>query len=81
MNEINIIMSLKHPCLLNYHSLYEDAQHLYIVYDYWVGDPLFRLVEQGLRLSSGQIARLIYQIIKFAKFLHLNHIYHGQINP
>ncbi|CAD8085789.1 unnamed protein product [Paramecium sonneborni] len=81
MNEVNILMSLKHPCLLKYCSLYEDQQHLYILYDYWVGDPLFKLLEQGLVLNSIQISKIVYQLIKFVKFLHKQNLYHAQITP
>ncbi|CAK69528.1 unnamed protein product (macronuclear) [Paramecium tetraurelia] len=81
MNEVNILMSLKHPCLLKYCSLYEDQQHLYILYEYWVGDPLYKLLEQGLVLNSTQISNIVYQLIKFVKFLHKQNLYHAQITP
>ena len=71
-NEIHILMTFKHPALLSYFSLYEDQQHLYILYEYWVGDPLYKLVVQGLKLNSSQIANITFQILKLIKFLHQN---------
>jgi len=44
MNEINILMCFKQNGLNQFHSLFEDGDILYILYDYWVGDTLYKLI-------------------------------------
>jgi hypothetical protein len=43
MNEVNILMNFKHPSLLTFLRQYEDQHHIYLLYEYWIGDPLYKL--------------------------------------
>lgn len=81
MNEINILMNFKHISLLSFLRQYQDQHNVYILYEYWVGDPLYRLYLQGVKMQATQIANLINQILKVLKLLHQEGIYHGNVTP
>jgi serine/threonine protein kinase len=81
MNEVNILMNFKHPSLLNFLRQYEDKQHIYLLYEFWVGDPLYKLFLSGHRMQTAQMANVLYQVVKLLKVLHQEHIYHGSITP
>lgn len=51
MNEVNILMYYKQPGLHQFHGLYEDASHLYILYEFWTGESLHKLVKQGVKFG------------------------------
>ncbi|CAD8077179.1 unnamed protein product [Paramecium primaurelia] len=81
MNEINILMCFKQSGLNQFHALFEDGEILYILYDYWIGDTLFKQLQQGLLLTTQQISQIIYQLIKVCRFLTINNLYHAAILP
>jgi hypothetical protein len=45
--------------LLKYEGLYEDAANIYVLYEYWLGDPLYKLIQQGILLEKEHIASIL----------------------
>lgn len=81
LNEVNILMCHKHKGQLSYHAVYEDNMNLYVVYEYWTGESLFRLLQQGFKPTPQQTASLVHQVAKVAKFLAAHDLYHGCLIP
>jgi serine/threonine protein kinase len=59
-NEIHILRSIKHQSLLELKRVYENPKYLFIVYEFYKGESLFKLFNSGLQLHEVQIASIIY---------------------
>ncbi|KAM3142552.1 hypothetical protein pb186bvf_005454 [Paramecium bursaria] len=80
-NEIQILRSIKHQYLLDLKRVYENQKYLFIVYEYYKGESLFKIFNSNIHFHEVQIASIVYQILSALKFLHQHQFYHGSINP
>lgn len=55
-NEIQILRSVKHQGLLELKRVYENSKYLFIVYDLYKGETLFKLMNSNVQLHEVQIA-------------------------
>lgn len=47
-NEIQILRSIKHQSLLELKRVYENSKYLFIVYELYKGETLFKLLNSNL---------------------------------
>jgi serine/threonine protein kinase len=81
MNEIGVYMCCpRQSFFMNFRQVYEDKIHLYVVFEYWHGEQLSKVLATT-RLSQVQMNSIMLQLIKAAKYLHNNGLYHGMITP
>lgn len=61
-NEIQILRSIKHQSLLELKRVYENSKYLFIVYELYKGETLFKLLNSNLQLHEVQIASVKVRI-------------------
>jgi calcium-dependent protein kinase len=55
--------SIRHQSLFELKRVYENAKYLFIVYEYFKGESLFKIINSGVALHEVQIASVIHYII------------------
>ena len=56
MNEINILMCFKQAGLPPFYALFQDLDVMFIVYEFWTGDSLFKVLQGGIKFNNLEIA-------------------------
>jgi hypothetical protein len=56
MNEVHILMCVKNSPLLPFKALYQDRNVLFILYNFWSGESLYKIVHSGYKFSEAEKA-------------------------
>lgn len=79
MIEHNIIMSLKHPNILNCLEIFEDDSHFYIVFDYFSDTTLEHRYLGLQRISEDKLQFIFQQLVELIMYFHKNGFAIGSI--
>ncbi|OHT06994.1 CAMK family protein kinase [Tritrichomonas foetus] len=80
-SEINALMNLSHPHIINMYEYFYDEFYLYIVLEYCPGGSLNDIIESGGRMETPQLITYCKDIISGLNHCHQNHIAHLDIKP
>ncbi|KAG5899045.1 hypothetical protein JTB14_000069 [Gonioctena quinquepunctata] len=79
--EINILKTLKHPCIMTMRDICNTPDEVYIVLDYMKGGELTNRIFSTVPLSESNVKFLFYQIVLAVQFLHSKGITHRDLKP
>ncbi len=79
--EARSVASLNHPHVLRVFDWGEDADGPYLVMEYLGGGSLRDLLDQGVRLSHSQAARLGTEVAQGLAYAHARGLVHRDIKP
>ena len=79
LNEVDIIRSLDHPCILRIYEYFEDKFNYYIVMEYCPGGDLFEKLESVKKFSEEQVAKVMQQVFSVLFYMHTKKIIHRDI--
>ncbi|GAB6027961.1 Checkpoint kinase 2 [Chamberlinius hualienensis] len=81
MNEVNLLKTVNHPCIINIEEVIDTKDTLYIVFNLIEGGDLCdRISNRGqLKESSAQI--ILYQLLLAIQYLHSQGICHRDLKP
>lgn len=54
-NEIDMLMRLDHPSIVNIYDIYEDEENIVLVLEYMEGGELYNMVGNKTRFSESQV--------------------------
>ncbi|CAH0715605.1 unnamed protein product, partial [Brenthis ino] len=81
MNEVNIMKTLRHPCIISTEEVFDSQNAVYIVLELMQGGELFdRITKQG-KLSERLTRFLFRQMVLAVKYLHSQGITHRDLKP
>ncbi|XP_026761817.2 ovarian-specific serine/threonine-protein kinase Lok [Galleria mellonella] len=81
MNEINIMKSLKHPCVISTEEVIDTCDAVYIVLELMQGGELFDRITSQTHLSEKLTRFLFRQMVLAVKYLHSQGITHRDLKP
>ncbi|GLG98422.1 Ovarian-specific serine/threonine-protein kinase Lok [Gryllus bimaculatus] len=81
MNEVNILRSLDHPCVIKIHNVVNSPESVFIFLDYMEGGDLFERVKSLGKLKESETKWISYQISKAVEYLHKQGIAHRDLKP
>ena len=79
LNEVEILRSLDHPCILRIFEYFEDKFSYYIVMEYCPGGDLFEKMESVKKFTEEQAAKIMQQVFSVLFYMHTKGIIHRDI--
>ncbi|OMJ78515.1 hypothetical protein SteCoe_21672 [Stentor coeruleus] len=83
--EAEVLKSLDHHYIVQYHDSFVENSNLYIVTDYSEGGDLAKRIhvarEQKFYFSEKQIWKWFGQLVEALSYMHLQHIIHRDLKP
>ncbi|XP_044728383.1 ovarian-specific serine/threonine-protein kinase Lok [Chrysoperla carnea] len=82
MNEVKILKSLNHPCVIHMEDIVDTEDAVYIILELMEGGELFdRIVSFNLGIPEPDAKIIFYQIILAVYYLHQQGITHRDLKP
>jgi len=79
--EIEIMKKVRHPHCVQFYSVYESANNIYIVMELMAGGELLKRLVEKEKYTEMEAARVFHQICKAVKYLHSIGIVHRDLKP
>ncbi len=81
IREVNIMMKITHPNIVNTHDIFENVSHLHLVIEYMQGGELFDIIADQGHLSEQRASQVLRDIITAVDYLHTLGVVHCDIKP
>ncbi|OQS05391.1 calcium/calmodulin dependent protein kinase [Thraustotheca clavata] len=79
--EIDVLLPLNHPGLLNVHEYFEQDDTVYVMYDLVEGGDLFDRLIQKASYSEKEARDLIKMLLEAIGYCHENNVMHRNLKP
>ena len=80
--EVELHLRLHHSHIVRLYEVYEDSDRLWLVMECTAKGTLASLCDYSGRIESEELAcKLIHQVIKAVRYLHMNGVLHSDIKP
>jgi len=81
LNEVRILQSVSHPCVINLEDVIDTPDYLFIVLELAEGGELFDKIIERTKLNEVEAKLHFYQIAAAIKYLHSKNICHRDLKP
>ena len=80
-NEVRILQSVSHPCVINLEDVIDTPDFLFIVLELAEGGELFDKIIEKTKFNEDEAKLHFYQITSAIKYLHSRNICHRDLKP
>ncbi|XP_037092134.1 serine/threonine-protein kinase Chk2-like [Pollicipes pollicipes] len=80
-NEVNVLRTLDHPCVIRIHDVIDSPTAVYIVLELVEGGELFDRVLALKQLDESTAKLYFYQMLQAVRYLHQKGIAHRDLKP
>jgi serine/threonine-protein kinase len=81
VNEARLVAQLKHPNIVEIHSILREGGLLHLVFEYVEGRPLSAFLEQGRRISLKSVKGVVRQTAAALDYAHSRKVIHRDLKP
>lgn len=78
-NEIEIHSNLSHPSIVTLYYYFDDEINWYLILEYCRNGTLKQMLTERSVLTVSEVRYFMYQLLHASKYLHDNHIIHGDL--
>ena len=81
LDEIKVLMNVRHPNIVSLHTVYETERDLRLIVDYVPGGELFDRIISKKCYSEREACEVVASLLNAISFLHERNIIHRDIKP
>ncbi|MFA5140643.1 MAG: serine/threonine-protein kinase [Elusimicrobiota bacterium] len=81
LSEARLVASLKHPNLVEIHSIMRESEQLFLIFEYVSGRPLHQILEDGRTLPYHQIKAILRPVAHALDYAHSKRVIHRDLKP
>jgi len=81
LNEVKILQSVSHPCVINLEDVIDTQDFLFIVLELAEGGELFDKIIERTKMNEVEAKLHFFQIASAIKYLHSKNICHRDLKP
>ncbi|MBI3549367.1 MAG: serine/threonine protein kinase [Elusimicrobia bacterium] len=81
LNEARMVAKLKHPNIVEIHTVFREKGQVYLVFEYVTGETLHRVISTNKRLTLKHARTLLQQIAAALDYAHSQRIIHRDLKP
>lgn len=81
LNEVKILQSVSHPCVINLEDVIDTKDFLFIVLELAEGGELFDKIIERTKMNEVEAKLHFFQIASAIKYLHSKNICHRDLKP
>jgi serine/threonine-protein kinase len=81
LSEARLVAALKHPNLVEIHSILREGEQLFLVFEHVSGRPLHQVLEDGGTLPYGQIKAILKPVAHALDYAHSKRVIHRDLKP
>ncbi|MEK9144662.1 MAG: serine/threonine-protein kinase, partial [Elusimicrobiota bacterium] len=81
LSEARLVAGLKHPNVVEIHSVLRENAQIYLVFEFVSGEPLNAILSRARRLSIEQVKGLARQIAPALDYAHSRKVIHRDLKP
>lgn len=70
MNEIRILAICEHQHIIKIKAVFDDADNIYLIQEYFNGNTLFKYLSKKSRLSEKESIKVMSKVIESVQYLH-----------
>ena len=81
LNEVKILQSVSHPCVINLEDVIDTSEYLFIVLELAEGGELFDKIIEKTKMNESEAKEYFFQIASAIQYLHSKRICHRDLKP
>lgn len=81
LREARIVARLNHPYIVNIHSIMEDGDDIFLIFDFVDGKTLSKILEEKRRLSLADTQKIFSSVCEAVDYAHRHKVLHRDIKP
>jgi len=80
-NEVEILLTIKHPNVINLYDLFDTSEHLYMVMELVTGGELFERIVEREQYSEEDAKEVMRQLLDAIGYIHSKNVVHRDLKP
>jgi serine/threonine protein kinase len=81
LQEARLVASLHHRSIVDIHTIVEDAENVWLVFEYVSGKTVQQLLEERRCLALGEVKRILRDVCAALDFAHRHGVVHRDLKP
>ncbi|OGR89835.1 MAG: hypothetical protein A3J74_05030 [Elusimicrobia bacterium RIFCSPHIGHO2_02_FULL_57_9] len=81
LEEARTVAALHHPCIVDIHSIMEDKDGIYLIFEYLEGRTVDDIIQERKRLPLAEAKEIIKQACQALDYAHSHNVVHRDLKP
>lgn len=81
LEEARTVAGLHHPCIVDIHSIIEDKDGIYLIFEYLEGRTVDSILHERKRLPLAEAKEIVKQVCQALEYAHSHNVVHRDLKP